>query len=101
MPDFFQESKMKKEFLLILAVIATFGGAQLSAEPTKQKYTCPMHPEVVMDAPGKCPKCGMTLVPVKREKKRPTANVQPASAVDELRRGERPRSNEEKKAAAH
>lgn len=26
------------------------------------KYTCPMHPEVVMDKPGKCPKCGMTLV---------------------------------------
>lgn len=25
-------------------------------------YTCPMHPEVVSDAPGKCPKCGMTLV---------------------------------------
>ena len=26
------------------------------------KYTCPMHPEVVMDHPGKCPKCGMELV---------------------------------------
>jgi P-type Cu2+ transporter len=30
-----------------------------------QKYTCPMHPEVIKDAPGKCPKCGMDLVPVK------------------------------------
>ena len=29
--------------------------------PAKQ-YTCPMHPEVVQDAPGKCPKCGMKLV---------------------------------------
>ncbi len=27
-----------------------------------KKYTCSMHPEVVMDAPGKCPKCGMKLV---------------------------------------
>ena len=26
-------------------------------------YTCPMHPEVRQDTPGKCPKCGMFLVP--------------------------------------
>lgn len=25
-------------------------------------YTCTMHPEVISDKPGKCPKCGMTLV---------------------------------------
>ncbi|WP_243698919.1 multicopper oxidase domain-containing protein [Flavobacterium sandaracinum] len=25
-------------------------------------YTCPMHPEIHADKPGKCPKCGMTLV---------------------------------------
>jgi len=25
-------------------------------------YTCPMHPEVISEMPGKCPKCGMTLV---------------------------------------
>lgn len=29
-----------------------------------QKYTCPMHPQILMDAPGKCPLCGMTLEPV-------------------------------------
>src|SRR5260221_12183221 len=28
------------------------------------KYTCPMHPEVVSDQPGNCPKCGMTLEPL-------------------------------------
>ncbi len=27
-------------------------------------YTCPMHPEVVQDHPGNCPKCGMALEPV-------------------------------------
>ena len=26
------------------------------------QYTCSMHPEVVKDAPGDCPKCGMKLV---------------------------------------
>lgn len=31
-------------------------------EQKAQKYTCPMHPEVVSDKPGKCPKCGMNLV---------------------------------------
>nr|WP_064971613.1 copper-translocating P-type ATPase [Thiomonas arsenitoxydans] len=28
------------------------------------RYTCPMHPEVVSDSPGACPKCGMALEPV-------------------------------------
>ena len=28
-------------------------------------YVCPMHPEVRQQAPGSCPKCGMTLKPQK------------------------------------
>ncbi len=28
------------------------------------KYTCPMHQQVLQDEPGKCPLCGMDLVPV-------------------------------------
>jgi Cu+-exporting ATPase len=27
-------------------------------------YTCPMHPEIIRDHPGACPKCGMALEPV-------------------------------------
>jgi len=32
-----------------------------AASPATQRYTCPMHPEVVSDDPGECPKCGMAL----------------------------------------
>lgn len=28
-----------------------------------KKYTCPMHPQVLKDEPGKCPLCGMALIP--------------------------------------
>ena len=36
------------------------------AAPAKPgvKYTCPMHPQIVRDAPGNCPICGMTLEPM-------------------------------------
>ena len=30
---------------------------------TDATYTCPMHPEIVRDAPGSCPICGMGLEP--------------------------------------
>jgi len=32
--------------------------------PAGASYTCPMHPEIVRDKPGDCPKCGMALVPI-------------------------------------
>src|SRR3990172_7272274 len=30
---------------------------------TKIEWTCPMHPEIIRDAPGNCPICGMALEP--------------------------------------
>jgi Cu(I)/Ag(I) efflux system membrane fusion protein len=36
--------------------------AVASAEPTL--WTCPMHPDILMEEPGSCPICGMDLVPV-------------------------------------
>ena len=50
----------------------------------KVVYTCPMHPEVLTDKPGKCPKCGMDMVEkkeVKKDgtKKKPTAKEKPMS----------------------
>jgi Cu+-exporting ATPase len=32
-----------------------------SKQQVSGQYTCPMHPEVVSDKPGNCPKCGMAL----------------------------------------
>jgi len=37
--------------------------AEVSRASHRQEYTCPMHPEVIKDAPGSCPICGMELVP--------------------------------------
>ena len=36
--------------------------AASQSTPAAAVYTCPMHPEINLPAPGKCPKCGMTLV---------------------------------------
>ena len=39
----------------------------MSTMQKKQKqtqYTCPMHPEVLQEDPGSCPKCGMALEPI-------------------------------------
>ncbi len=33
-------------------------------KPSVGQYTCPMHPEIVLNGPGSCPKCGMALVPM-------------------------------------
>ena len=38
--------------------------AKPAPAPAGAQYTCPMHPEVLKDAPGDCPICGMALVPV-------------------------------------
>jgi Cu+-exporting ATPase len=37
---------------------------QEASVPAGTQYTCPMHPEIVRDAPGNCPICGMALEPV-------------------------------------
>jgi Cu+-exporting ATPase len=44
---------------------ATVAPAPVPAGPTagRVEYTCPMHPEIVRDAPGSCPICGMALEP--------------------------------------
>lgn len=40
------------------------GHAAPEPMPKGTQYTCPMHPEIIADAPGDCPKCGMALEPM-------------------------------------
>lgn len=65
--------KSKLFYSLILAaglMFMNFSASQVYGQQEPNKlvkpqtvwYTCPMHPEVVQDHPGKCPKCGMELV---------------------------------------
>lgn len=39
-------------------------------------YTCPMHPEIKQDTPGKCPICGMNLEPVEKTKSSSHAEIE-------------------------
>ncbi len=53
--------------LLCAALVFTSCTGNSSNAKTEQltkdeTYTCTMHNEVMSDKPGKCPKCGMTLV---------------------------------------
>jgi len=53
-----------------LAVFSTvkYGGFAGSGEVQDVLYTCPMHPQIVSKHPGECPICGMTLVPVEKQR---------------------------------
>jgi hypothetical protein len=67
---------MKKLIILSISMIVS---ATLMAQTGKTSrnrpdtssitvYTCTMHPEVIAEKPGSCPKCGMELVPKKVHK---------------------------------
>ena len=63
---------MKWFGILLLAVAAWFGGygygrwygpkPAVAVKGAAKIYTCPMHPHIRSDRPGKCPICGMQLV---------------------------------------
>ena len=51
------------------------------AVPEGVKYTCPMDPEIVRDAPGDCPICGMALEPMM-----PSADAGPNPELADFKR---------------
>ncbi len=62
---------MKRIYILTALFIMVFAAAcnnnkdphaEHEAETAQEIYTCPMHPEIIRDKPGKCPICGMDLV---------------------------------------
>lgn len=65
-----------KDIYIFILIVAFFSSCenknrhealnQLS-ENQKKIYTCPMHPQIIKDAPGQCPICGMNLVEKKSE----------------------------------
>lgn len=68
---------MKSLIILIFAVTVALATSAQTGKNTKSKsksgttnkltYSCPMHPDVVMNKPGKCSKCGMDLTKSKKE----------------------------------
>jgi hypothetical protein len=81
---------MKKTILVFLFIVASIFIACTSGSSSESKkesaattsisdsskmmsaveYTCTMHPEVISDTPGHCPKCGMKMVPIKDSTKK-------------------------------
>jgi len=59
---------MKSLKMLVMATLTILSVSLFAQDTKKQKiktakitYACPMHPDMVMDIPGKCPKCGAKL----------------------------------------
>lgn len=59
----------------VLAALALWFAAMPSAHAAEQLYTCGMHPQIIKDAPGNCPICGMKLTPVRANSAKPAANA--------------------------
>jgi hypothetical protein len=66
---------MKKLLIIAIAMVTGITAFAQNGKPVKAdsaiaavKYICPMHADVTSDKPGKCSKCGMDLVKIKKEK---------------------------------
>jgi uncharacterized membrane protein YraQ (UPF0718 family) len=45
------------------AMLRMMGNPSAEAGSSDEEHVCPMHPEVRQRGPGRCPKCGMELIP--------------------------------------
>lgn len=61
---------------VLLILIMTFGfllpikidaASESSSQSQQEIWTCSMHPQIRQSGPGKCPLCGMALIPLKHE----------------------------------
>ncbi|RXM39172.1 copper oxidase [Chryseobacterium sp. CH21] len=64
------KTALKPEAKSITEIKAKSSETKINTTHSQITYACPMHPEVVADKPGKCPKCGMELE--KKEDHSPT-----------------------------
>ena len=61
---------MKRIYLITALIVMIVTACNNNKDPhavhktgvAKDMYTCPMHPQIIRDKPGKCPICGMELV---------------------------------------
>lgn len=73
---------MKKiVFLLFALSLFSFADAKVFQQPQQTFYTCVMHPEIHLPKPGKCPKCGMTLIKEKPKAIKKKAGITPPKAT--------------------
>jgi Cu(I)/Ag(I) efflux system membrane fusion protein len=69
-----ERTQMKKKIIITIVLVLISGnllvavhgckreGTPSKATAAKDMYTCPMHPQITSDKPGKCSICNMDLV---------------------------------------
>ncbi len=65
--------------------VLTQSKSHSKTQSQSQKYTCPMHPEIISDKTGKCPKCGMDLIEIENHSQH-QSDPKPKSDNSELKR---------------